>query len=832
MHPKTLRLYGLALFGAALFACSSDGTDNNNPGTIALTLDQTSGTVQQGNQTTVNATLTRGGGFTGTVTLTVTGAPTGVTGTLSNVTNTSATITIVVGAATVPGTYPIVLHGTASGVTEATATYSLTVTAATPSISLALTSATLTIVQGASTPTTTVNITRVNFTGDVTLSVNGLPTGVTAAFVPNPANGNSSELTLTVAPTAPVGTFTTLSVQGTGTGITTVLTPLSLTIVAPTPSISLALTNATLTIAQGASTPTTTVNITRVAFAGDVTLSVNNLPTGVTAAFVPNPANGTSAVLTLTVAAGAPTGTFTTLSVQGSGTGITTVTTPLSLTISAGVPAGDFTLSTTPPTSVSVTQGANANVTVNINRTGGNTSDIALTTTGTLPTGMTLALLPTSTTTNSSVLTITTTGATPVGATPIVIHGNTTGLAEQTVNLTINVTAPSGSGNVTVSFAGCDPADKAAWLAFMDGTSGTWTQVTGTADVYNFSITQSKGSLAYVTLPTGESSIFVQNMTQAEFTAGTLTFCSAPGPVGTTVNGTAANLTATFIGNISFGGRSAIAAANGPFQMLNVPAGTFDLIGYMHQLAAVGINDRVFVKRAETPAAGSFPTTVDFAAAGTSSLAVAGSTSLTGLNGGETATHGMTFYTGGSACTPSSLYSGVATAANFVMYGVPSGLEIGGDMHSINVIVSDAGHTSFKFLLENFLDVAARAATPFVLPADLPTPVASDAGGPYKRPQVVVTGIPAEYNVSQSLIFQDLTDVGKSGFISATQGWTGGANVTLTLPNFSGVTGFLNAWAPVTSDNVSWSFSTSGGTLASVCGAGNRFVTASKSGSL
>jgi hypothetical protein len=86
--------------------------------------------------------------------------------------------------------------------------------------------------------------------------------------------------------------------------------------------------------------------------------------------------------------------------------------------------------------------------------------------------------------------------------------------------------------------------------------------------------------------------------------------------------------------------------------------------------------------------------------------------------------------------------------------------------------------------------------------------------------------------VSQSLIFQDLTDVGKSGFISATQGWTGGANVTLTLPNFSGVTGFLNAWAPVTSDNVSWSFSTSGGTLASVCGAGNRFVTASKSGSL
>jgi hypothetical protein len=624
MLPNTLRRYGLVLLGAAVFACSSGGTDNNNPGTISLTLDQTGGTVAQNDQTTVNATLTRGGGFTGTVTLTVTGTPTGVTGTLSNVTTTSATVTIVVGPAAVPGTSSIVLHGTANGVTEATATFALTVTAA----------------------------------------------------------------------------------------------------------------------------------------------------------------------------------------------------------------AGNFTLSTTPPTSVSVTQGANANVTVDINRTGGNTSDIALTTTGTLPAGMTLALLPTSTTTNSSVLTITTTGATPVGATPIVIHGNTTGLAEQTVNLTINVTAPSGSGNVTVSFVGCDPADKAAWLAFLDGTSGTWTQVTGTGDVYNFNITQSKGSLAYVTLPTGESSIFVQNMTQAELTAGTLSFCSVPQPAGTTMNGTAANLTTAFIGSISFGGRSAIAVANGPFQMLNVPSGTFDLIGYMHQLAAVGVSDRVFVKRAETPAGGSFPTTVDFLAAGTSSQAAAGSTNLTGLNAGETAAHGMTFYTGGTACTPSSLYSGVSTAANFVMYGVPSGLRIAGDMHSINVSVSDAGHTSFKFLLENFLDVPTRAATPFVLPADLAAPVASDAGGPYQRPQVVVAGVPAEYNLSQSLIFQDLTDATKSGFISATQGWTGGSNVTLTLPDFSGVGTFLNAWAPVTGDNVSWTFSASGGTLPGLCGAGNRFVTASKGGTL
>lgn len=337
----TLRRYGLALLGAATIAgCGSGGTDSSSAGTITLTFNPSAGTAEQGGEVITGATLTRGGDFTGTVDLTVTGAPAGVTATITNVvigaTATTARLTVTVAATTVPGDYTLVLHGTGDGVTEATADYGLTVTIPLPSFSLDLSPPALTIAQGSNAPAT-VTIVRSHFTGDVTLSALNLPTGVIAAFAPdNPQSGNSTVLTLTVASDAPVGTFTNLVLQGVG--------------------------------APG------------------------------------------------------------------------TVSEPFALIVTPG-PSGDFTLSTTPPTSVTVTQGANVDVTVNILRTGGNLSSIAITTSGTLPAGLSIALPP-ATLANTATLGITTTAATPVGSYPIVIHGNTAGLGEQVVNLTIEVVAP------------------------------------------------------------------------------------------------------------------------------------------------------------------------------------------------------------------------------------------------------------------------------------------------------------------------------------------------------------------------------------------------------
>lgn len=219
-HPRHLIRFGLAVLAAATaVGCKSDGIGIYD-GEIAVSLNPASASVVQGGNTAVTATLTRSGEFDGAVVLAVTGNPAGVTVAISNeVTSgdvTTATITVTVGAGVAPGVYSLTVTGTGSGVAAATATFGLTVTAAPAAYTLSLSTAALTIPAGASVPTTTVNINRTNFTGDVTLSVAGLPTGVTSAFAPNPATGTTSVLTLTVGAAVPATVYN-LTVNGTGT---------------------------------------------------------------------------------------------------------------------------------------------------------------------------------------------------------------------------------------------------------------------------------------------------------------------------------------------------------------------------------------------------------------------------------------------------------------------------------------------------------------------------------------------------------------------------------------------------------------------------------------
>src|SRR5438093_578547 len=284
-------LSGLALLGAAVFAaCSSGGTPTSTPGTIALVLNPTSGSVQQGGSTPIDATLTRGGGFTGTVNLTVTGSFTGITAVVSNVattgTTTTATITVSVAAGTTPGTYPLVVHGTGTGVTEATATYTLTVTPA-GSFTLAVTPAgAVSMVQGTSDNSRTIVITRTNYPPAITPAAENLPAGLTASFAPNPTGTNASVVTLTAAASLTPNTYN-LTIRGTGPAA---------------------------------------------------------------------------------------------LRAPGGGLVSVEATTTLAVTVTAAA-ASNFSLSTTPSGRASVTQGAGTNVTINVNRTGGNTSNVTLTVT-------------------------------------------------------------------------------------------------------------------------------------------------------------------------------------------------------------------------------------------------------------------------------------------------------------------------------------------------------------------------------------------------------------------------------------------------------------------
>lgn len=99
---------------------------------FAFTLNPAAVSVVQGASATTTATITRSGGFTGPLALTVTGLPAGVTATVdpASATGGTATITIAVAATAAPGTATLTVQAAGTGVAPQTATVALTVTAA------------------------------------------------------------------------------------------------------------------------------------------------------------------------------------------------------------------------------------------------------------------------------------------------------------------------------------------------------------------------------------------------------------------------------------------------------------------------------------------------------------------------------------------------------------------------------------------------------------------------------------------------------------------------------------------------------------------------------
>jgi hypothetical protein len=713
------RFTALFVAGSALLqACGGDKTDNTAPTpSITISLNPTSASVAQGGSTTVTATVTGAGGFTGIPLITISGAPTGVTVAVSNIqpsgSTTTATGTVTVAANTATGTYPITITATGTGVTAATATFTLTVTAApASSYTFSLSPTSVTVPQGGS-QTATLNIARNNFTGPITLAVTGAPTGVTATFNPTPATANTSTLTVAAAANATTG-------------------------------------NATLTI----------------------------------------------------------TGTAT-------GAANQTITLPISVTATS---AGSYTL-TAAPTSLAVTQGgAAATSTITINRTGGFAGSVALAVTG-APNGVTATLNPASTTTNSSTLTVSAAAGATTGNATLTITGTATGIANQTVSIPLTVSASGGgSGNVTIDFSSCAAANKPIWLAVQNGTTG-WTQVTGTADVYRFNITQTKGGIAYTTQSSGgATSVTVQYFTQAELTSGTLIFCQLGGTKSLT--GTVAGLGTGDVATISLGGGTATAPTNGAFTLNGVANGNQDLVAARYNFVSTG-NERFIIRRDQN-LTGTIPA-IDFGAAEAFAPATATAT-ITGA-GSDQVVSTMQYFTG--SCAFSSLGTTLVTGTTFTMRGIPAAQQRPTDFHQVFVAAA-SGTTATRIVFESFRVLANRT---IALGPAFPTPTVTNLTAAYKRLQAVVT-LPTEYQQSLLLTY---TAANRSAVVTASFGWLGGAAATLAFPDYAGVTGWQDSWVPATSSTVNWTVSGTGtniNTTANVCAEGAQIRSASVSGTL
>jgi subtilase family serine protease len=206
---------------------------------------------------------------------------------------------------------------------------------ATPDYSLSASPSSLSVAQGSS-GTSTITVTGINsFSGSVSLTASGLPSGVTASFSPASAT-TTSTLTLTASSTATVGSATVTITGTSGSLVHTTTVALTITAVAA-PNYSLSASPASLSVVQGTN-GTSTVTVTKTGgFTGTVALTASGLPAGVTASFSPASTTTTS-TLTLTAASTATVGSATVTITGTSGSLTHSTTVALTTTAAAGSP--------------------------------------------------------------------------------------------------------------------------------------------------------------------------------------------------------------------------------------------------------------------------------------------------------------------------------------------------------------------------------------------------------------------------------------------------------------------------------------------------------------
>jgi uncharacterized membrane protein len=365
-------------------------------------------------------------GFSGNVSLSISGLPNGVSATFSAnpvATGGNAMLTLSTTASAPTGTSTLTITGS-SGSQKVTATLSLIIAA--PSFSISPPGG-LSVGVGASSTNNYVYFqANPTLTHEVQFGISGLPTGVTASFSPNPTS-YSSVLTLQASNSAIPGDYN-VTITGTSGALTASATA-TLTVVVPTFSIDA---QSQINVGRGTSVAAYYLYIeTQNGFSGNVQLAMTGLPSGVTASFSPNPINPSDYqnVLTLTASTTAALGQYTATITGTSGKQV------VSNQVTVGVYTPTFTLG---QQSGSISPGSSTKLPLYITSEYGFSSSVTFAVSG-LPSGVTGSFSPNPTQNSSSTLTLQASSSAPLGQFNFTVTGTAGSQKVSTIfSLTVN----------------------------------------------------------------------------------------------------------------------------------------------------------------------------------------------------------------------------------------------------------------------------------------------------------------------------------------------------------------------------------------------------------
>ena len=465
-----------------------------------------------------------------------------------------------------------------------------------------------------------------------------------------------------------------------------------------------------------------TVTVTRSGgFTGDVAVTVEGLPAGVTASALTIVAAASSGVVTLTAVAAANVA-GSNLTVRAAGAGVSSATAALALNVRAAAATGAVSV-TFSPTSLTIIQGATVNVTATITRTGGFTGPVTLAVTG-APAGLTVVITPTAsanqtaTVTSSSANLAFTAATVAVGAYNIGISASGTGVTTNSVNFSTTVNPPvAGTGNATFTFCPASGIPVGVWQ--QDGATAAWTKVNaGANNTFPVNITQSKGGVAYEYSPaTNSYQLNVVYGTQAELQQQGTSICANQGQTAKSVTGTITGVTAPDNATIALGSAVASpASGTSAYTLSNVPNGSLDLVASKTALTISGSSvtsalTNLVIRRNQNFAAGAVISPIDLSATSAEAFAPVNKTlTITGLNG-EQAIAGMTYVTANG--TNIGLYNDAissSTAATRQFPTLPANKTQAGDYHLLFVTASSTSSavTTFRTRGQYFFAGADR----------------------------------------------------------------------------------------------------------------------------